>query len=166
MLTYQLHAAAFDSSTARDAYFADREGTSAPAKTPPGTAAEHVLGSNVGLWGDRHALLDDAARLLLAELRTWAIEENEDVLDVPVELVRRTRTWDSLFPRLARVNADELDDLVRSGGNEKRAEIPVLPDSREFLANLHAELEPMARRYKQLRSDYREGVALISTDEE
>lgn len=168
MLTYQKHAAPFGDAAGRDAFFAARDGTSAPARTEPGTAVEHVLGTNVGLWGDRGAMLFDAARILLFELRTWAADARVPAIEVPVELVMRTKSFAGLFPKLARVNADELDFLLRSGGEEKQVTPPALPDPTAFLEGLRDELAPMAARYSRLTSHYQDDVSTIypETDDE
>lgn len=126
MLTYQEYPMAFSNSAEREVYF------SCEREVEPGTAMKHVLATNLGLWGDREALAEDAARIMRFEINTLRKRQGKPLLqwNIPTGLIANHQMFRDIFNKLAAINSNELDYCVRNGGEEKRSP---LPDRASFL---------------------------------
>lgn len=78
MLTYEKHKMAFTNESSREGFF---NAAARGVTVAPGTAREHVLGTNLGIWGSRDALMLDAAKILSYELDSFARSAGWETLD-------------------------------------------------------------------------------------
>jgi hypothetical protein len=104
---------AFHNAEERDAFF-----ERAHRGVAAGTAMRHVIGTNVGIWGDEQALMYDAAEITKYEIDTWAKENGEDPLGIPAEGIMNHAEFRKAFNACRKPNRNEMDRLVQSGGKE------------------------------------------------
>lgn len=154
MLTCSNYTMAFTDENSRTLYFAGCE--TGRIQVAPGTAMRHILGTNAGVWGDRGALIHDAARIMHHELNQWADRHGADRLGVPAELILRSPVFAEAARAAANINACELDALI----TRRPYTAEVKPEWLDpgFTAQVYHSLTDAARKHDDARRTYDESV--------
>lgn len=163
-MTFMNYCAAFSTKEERDLFFEmAARGLRAGQGVRYGTAIEHVLATNLGIWGDEHALARDTAEILALELDSWADANDEDRLEIPPPVLAQSKPFLEAFAACRRQNLREIDHLVQTGRDES---LPAETDvavflGEEFIKNLYFKLCPISDQYQNLAHFHRDRVSLL-----
>lgn len=163
-MTYLNYTPAFSTEEERELFFDKAaRGVRSGEGVRYGTAMEHVLATNLGVWGDERALARDAAEILTLELDSWADQNAEDRLDIPASVLAQSKPFLEAFAACRSQNVREIDHLVQTGRDET---LPPTADvnvflKEEFIKNLYFQLGPMADGYRNLAQFHRDRVSSL-----
>ena len=163
-MTYINYCAAFSTSEERDLFFElAARGLRAGQGVRYGTAMEHVLATNLGVWGDEHALARDTAEILALELDSWADANGEDRLEIPPPVLAQSKPFMEAFTACRGQNLREIDHLVQTGRDES---LPAETDVTAFLGegfikDLYFKLCSLADQYQNLAYFHRDRVSRL-----
>lgn len=115
MLTYEKHRPAFATVDERRKFLSNRDHDVAP-----GTMARHVLGTNLGIWGDAQGLMVDAASIMRMELADHARRKNlPQVKKLSAEMIMKNALFKKAYSALVAVNRREIDNFAKSQFKER-----------------------------------------------
>lgn len=160
-MSFSKYNSAFSTEDERDAFF-DRaaRGVRAGQAVRYGTAMEHVLATNLGVWGNEHALARDVSEILTLELDSWADANGEDRLEIPPPVLAETALFREAFSACREPNRREIDHLVQ---NRREETLSTASDvahylGEDFVKSLYFQLCPLADDYRNLALDHRNRV--------
>lgn len=163
-MTFASYNAAFTNADERDAFF-DRAARALRMGHPVryGVAMEHVLATNLGVWGNERALARDTAEMLTLELDSWADRNDERRLDIPPEVLAETEPFRQAFSACRAPNVREIDNLVMTARDEA---LPMETDvarylNEDFVKDLYFRLCATADQYRNLAMDHRHRVSRL-----